>query len=347
MSDRDLPAAMRRRGAVCAEVDGHMVAANFGDAAGEYRALREGAAVVDLSWWGRLLVTGSDRVAFLQGMLSNDVERLTAGAGCPALLLTEQGKVVADLIVLASADAFALDGVAASLVAAQAALERFIVADDVEIMPAGAEDRTIALFGPDAPAVVQRLGAPPLVVPYDHARVDAAGAEAHLVRVPGGFLCHVPAAASVAWWERSLDVGGAVPAGTEAFEVLRIENGTPWHGRDVTADTLALEGPYEAAISFRKGCYLGQEVMERVTARGHVNRKLVGLEIAGDVVPPGGTRLYAGERDVGWVTSAAWSWQRGRVIALAYVRREHFEPGTALVVGEVTGAPATVRALSS
>ena len=349
MSDGDLLAVMRSRGAQLAEVDGRTVAVSFGDAAGEYQALRERAALVDLPWLDRLTVTGSDRVDFLQGMLSNDVKKLTVGTGCPALLLSEQGKTIADMIVLASEDAFALYGVASSLVAARAGLERFIVADDVEIVPAGGAERTFALLGPDAPAVVARLGAVVPAAPYDHVRADMGGAAVHLVRVPtpgvGGFLCRVSTDTAAAWWERCLDLVGAVPAGNEAFEVLRIESGVPWHGRDVTADTLALEAPYEAAISFRKGCYLGQEVMERVTARGHVNRKLVGLEITGDVVPAAGTRLHAGARDVGWVTSAARSWRLGGVIALAYVRREQLEPGTTLVVGDAPGVPSTVRAL--
>jgi len=282
-------------------------------------------------------------------MLSNDVKKLTAGTGCPALLLTEQGKTVADLMVLASEDALALDGIASSLVAAQAALERFLVADDVEIVPAGAAERTFALLGPGAADVMARLGVAVPASPYDHVRTEVGGSALHVVRVPvpgvGGFLCRVSANAATAWWETCLDVGGVVAAGYDAFDVLRIESGLPWHGRDVTAETLALEAPYEAAISFRKGCYLGQEVMERVTARGHVNRKLVGLEVAGDVAPVAGARVRAGDREVGWVTSAVWSWRFGRVLALAYVRREHLEPGTALVVGDAPGTSATVRAL--
>jgi folate-binding protein YgfZ len=223
------------------------------------------------------------------------------------------------------------------------------VADDVEIVPAGATERSFALLGPGAVDVMARLGVAVPESPYDHVRTEAGGAALHVVRVPapgvGGFLCHVSASAAAAWWETCLDVGGALAVGYEAFDVLRIESGVPWHGRDVTAETLALEAPYEAAISFRKGCYLGQEVMERVSARGHVNRKLVGLEVAGDVAPAAGTRLRAGDRDVGWITSAARSWRFGSVLALAYVRREHLEAGTTLVVGDGPGTSATVRAL--
>jgi folate-binding protein YgfZ len=349
MGDDALLAAMRGRNAACAELHGTETAAHFGDAAAEYRALREHAGLVDLPWVGRLHVTGGDRVTFLQGMLSNDVAKLAVGAGCPALLLTEQGKAVADMLVLAAEESTELVGVATSLAAAQTALERFIVADDVEIGVASATERTFALLGPDAAGVLQRLGtATTPAATCGHVRTDVGGARVELVRVAtpgaGGFLCRVPTQVAE-WWERCASVGGAVPVGYEAAEVLRIESGLPWHGRDVTTDTLALEAPYDAAISFRKGCYLGQEVMERVTARGHVNRKLVGVEIAGDVVPTAGTRLFADGKDVGWLTSAAWSWRGARVIGLAYVRREHLAPGSTLVAGDDASTPVTVGAL--
>jgi folate-binding protein YgfZ len=310
----------------------------------EYRALIEGAGVVELPGVGRLRARGSDRVDFLQGMLSNDVKRLAPGGGCPSLLLTEQGKVVADLIVLAEPESFALDGAASALVGARAALERYIVADDVELESEGEDARTFALLGPAAASVVERLGATVPPGAYDHAAAD--GGSVHVVRVPepgaGGFLCRVSGVAVQAWRRRTIDAG-AVPVGPEVYEVLRIESGRPAFGQDVGPETLALEAPYEAAISFRKGCYLGQEVMERVTARGHVNRKLVGLELSDRPVP--GARLHAGGRDVGWLTSVAWSWRLERWIALGYVRRELLAPGTTLAVGGDDGPAATVRAL--
>jgi folate-binding protein YgfZ len=316
--------------------------------ADEYRALVDGAGLVDMSWLGRLRVTGTDRVDFLQGMLSNDVKSLAPGTGCPALLLNEQGKTVADVMVLADDEAIALDGTTTGLVAAQAALERFIVADDVTIEPTTEVERTLALIGPAAIGLAERIGLPVPPAPYRHVTSEVAGIRVQSVRVPnpgvGGLLCHVPSA-SASVFQARCEAGGAVPVGARAYDVLRIESGIPWHGRDVTGDTLALEVPYEGAISFRKGCYLGQEVMERVTARGHVNRRLVGLTIDGDTPPPAGAPLYAGDRDVGWVTSAAWSWRLGAVAALGYVRREHLDAGTVLAVGTATGVRATVRAL--
>ncbi len=348
----DLLGTLQSRGASLVDVAGVSTAARFGDAAAEYAALRAHAGVVDWAWWSRLHITGTDRASFLQGMLSNEVTRLAVGKGCPALLLSEQGKAIADVMVLAGDDEIALAGNTISLVAGRAALERFIVADDVEIVTDDEAAHVFAVLGPEAAQVVERVGLQAPLAQYDHLHGDLAGADVHLVRVPapgaGGFLLHVPVAAAATVWPALVDAGAAVPVGYEAFEVLRIESGMPWHGRDVAADTLALEAPYEAAISFRKGCYLGQEVMERVTARGHVNRKLVGLTLAGKVVPPSGARVFAGDRDVGWVTTAAWSWRLGQGVALAYVRREHLEPGTVLLIGAAPGDPpsimATVRA---
>jgi folate-binding protein YgfZ len=318
------------------------------DAPDDYVALRERAGLVALPWLDRLTVVGSDRVDFLQGMLSNDVKKLAVGAGCPALLLSEQGKVVADLMVLATEDAIALDGMASALADAKAALERFVVADDVEIGPAPDAPRAFGLFGPEVAATLTRLAIAVPDVPYAHVRGTSGGIACHVVRVPGpgagGVICWVAQDAASVWLGHCRDVGGVPVASREAFDVLRIESGMPWHGRDVTADTLALEAPYDLAVSFKKGCYLGQEVMERVTARGHVNRKLVGLAMAADVVPDPGTHLFAADRDVGWVTSAARSWRLGHAVALGYVRREHLAPGTVLTLG-AGGPPVTVRAL--
>ena len=350
MPESPLCAAARARGAACIEVDGWTVPAAFADSAAEYRTLREDAALVDLAYRARIRVTGSDRVDFLHGMLSNDVKGLGPGRGCPALLLTEQGKVVADCIVLALADAILLDGMASATAAASAALERHVVADDVELTTLGTADHAFGVYGPAAARVLERLGvATAPAEDYAHAIAEVQGVAMRIARVPGlgagGFLCLVPSDKAAAWWARCVKAG-LPPAGQQALEVLRIESGAPAYGRDFGPDTIALEASLDAAISFTKGCYLGQEVIERVTARGHVNRKLVGLEVSGAAVPPIGAALFAGDREVGWVTSAAWSWRLACPVALGYARCEHLTPGTILDVRVGTGAtPATVRAL--
>ena len=350
MPESVLCAAARARGAACIEVDGCTVPAAFADSAAEYRTLREDAALVDLAYRARIRVTGSDRVDFLHGMLSNDVKGLSPGRGCPALLLTEQGKVVADCIVLALADAILLDETASATAAATAALERYVVADDVELTALGTADHAFGAYGPAAAPALERLGV--ATVPaedYAHAIAEVQGIAVRIVRVPvpgvGGFLCLVPGEEAAVWWARCVKAG-LPPAGQQALEVLRIESGMPAYGRDVGPDTIALEAPFDAAISFKKGCYLGQEVIERVTARGHVNRKLIGLEVSGTEVPLAGATLFAGDHEVGQVTSAVWSWRLTCPVALAYVRREHLTPGTILDVRIGTGVtPATVRAL--
>jgi folate-binding protein YgfZ len=343
-----VPAA-RERGAAFIEIDGRTVPASFGDPAAEYRALREGAGLADVAGDDRLRVTGTDRIDFLQGMLSNDVRGLTPGGGCHTLLLTDQGRVVADLVALALADAMLLDGAAEGIRGAMAALERYIVADDVELARVGDAEHVLALYGPRAPAVLAELGVSVPVDAYGHAAVTVLGSTVQIVRVPapgaGGFLCRLASEDGARWWRACLAAAAVVPVGAEALETLRVESGVPRYGHDVGSDTLALEAPFSDAINFGKGCYLGQEVVERVTARGHVNRKLAGLLVAGADVPATGDRLWVGEREVGWLTSTAWSWALGRPVALGYVRREHLAPGTEVEIRASTGpATATVAA---
>jgi folate-binding protein YgfZ len=328
-------------------VDGWTVAAAYDDPAREYAALRDDAALVDLAFRTRVRVVGADRVDFLQGMLSNDVRRLAAGEGCRALLLTEHGKVVADCVVLALADALVLDARTLAIARALAALSRYIVADDVELVP---EDAThaIGVFGLRATDALARRGiTPPPAAPYAHVLHETEVGPLRVVRVPepgaGGFVCLVARDRAEAWWRSCVDAG--IPrAGFDAFETLRIESGVPADGVDIGPETIALEAPLEAAISFDKGCYLGQEVIERVSARGHVNRRLVGLLITAAAMPRAGDVIAAGDKEIGRVTSVAWSWRLEKPVALGYVRREHVAPGTHLEVRAAAGVlAATVQ----
>ncbi len=354
-SESIIGAAARAHGAVMTESEGMAIVGHFGDPAAEYRHLCAGAALVDLSLEGVVRLDGGDRGDFLQGMLSNDIKARVVGQGCRALVLTDQGKVVADVTALVDEDAVVLVGAATGVAAAVPALERYIVADDVELHPSGASEHVFGLFGPDAATVLVGRGvSTPPVDDYDHVSVDAHEGPIRIVRVPGpgvgGYLCVMPTAGAVAWWSGVVESGAAQPVGYEAHELLRIESGVARLGRDVTSDTLALETPFEDAISFQKGCYLGQEIVERVTARGKVNRRLVGILLVGGAAespaPRPNDKLLVGDREVGWITSAAWSWDRGQFVGLGYVRRQHCEPGTTLDVHMQDGiAPATVSAL--
>jgi len=281
-----LHAHLAARGAQHAEDRGVLLPRRFGaDAAAEYAALREAAVLVDLGFRTIVRAAGSDRVSFLQGMLTNDVRSLAPGAGCPALLLTIQGRVTADLRVAALADALVLEVDVRARAALVEALEKLIIADDVELL---APSEPLALIGLEGPGAGPLLGtAAAGLAPYAHAAITLAGVPVRVqraseVRGPG-FVLHAAAAHAAAVWD-ALARAGARPCGMEALEGRRVEVGVPRIGLDMDGSTLALEVPVEDAISMSKGCYLGQEVVARGTARGHVNRRLVGLTLEGE--PP-------------------------------------------------------------
>jgi len=327
----------------------------FTDPLVEYQAVREKAGLIDLSFRTQVRMTGEDRISFLQGMISNDVKALQPSAGCAATLLTEQGRIVADLRVYALASALLLDVDTRSKEKMTEALSRFIIADDVEMEDMSEQQVTLAIQGPAAARVLAAVGlALALDKPFQHQEVDFAGTTARVIRVSDtgedGYELLVPAEHVEQCWVMLLTTGeplGLRPVGLAALHMLRIEAGIPWYGLDMDEARIVLEVGLEHAISFKKGCYLGQEVVERTTPRGHVNRKLSGLLLHSDTLPASGTKLFHDTQEVGWVTSSAQSPRFGHPIALGYVRREHLTPGTPLridshgtaVIAEVTTLP--------
>lgn len=325
------------------------VAERFGDdILAEYRRVRTAAGLIDVSYRRKIRVTGEDRTSFLQGMLSNDVAGLGPGEGCHATFLTVQGKVVADPRVYNLRDYILLDVAPAAAEGLVGGLERHIVADDVELRDVTAELATVSIQGPRADQVVDALAgdARTLRRDLDVREVVVGSTEAMLARVREtgeiGYELFLPAATAAETWALVLSRGGPfdlLPVGHTAFNILRIEAGIPWYGTDVDDTRLVLEVGLENAVSTTKGCYLGQEVVERASARGHVNRRLIGLRILGSGVPRGGAIVRIEGKEVGVVTSAVESPALGRPIALAYVRREHLQPGTQVTVDDL-GEPA-------
>ena len=328
MAETPLHAHLAARSAVHADDRGVVLPRHFGDAAAEYRALRDGAAVVDLGFRSVVAATGPDRAAFLQGMLTSDVAGLAPGQGGPALLLTIQGRVTADVRIAATDDALRLDVDVRARDAFVSALERLIIADDVELR--ALDETSIGLEGPQAAAVA---GAAALE-PWAHAVVDLDGVPTRCRRGgelgPAGVVLDVPAANVARVWD-ALVARGARPCGMDALEGRRIELGIPRVLLDMGEKTLALEVPVDAAISQTKGCYLGQEVVARGTARGHVNRRLVGLVLDGPAPAPGAPLVRDGA-DAGHLTSVGHAFGIGRPAALGFVRREWWDPGTELAV---------------
>lgn len=310
----------------------------FGDPRREYAALTRGAAVLDLGFRTLVRATGPDRASFLQGMLTCDVAALRPGLAAKGLLLTIQGRVTADVRVLATSDALLLDVDVRVRAAMLEALEKLVVADDVELGDPG----PIAPIGLEGPGVPGLLAAAGVAVPaegHDEVRVGGVvvrALRASEVRGPGVVLFG-PAAGAAAVWD-ALVTAGAVPCGMQALEARRIEAGVPRVGIDMDGSTLALEVPVEDLISTTKGCYLGQEVVARGTARGQVQRRLVGVRFAGPQPAPGAALRHAG-KDVGRVTSVARAHAADEPVGLAFVRREHWAAGSEL---DVAGGRARV-----
>ena len=307
MVETALHAHLAARGAVYADDRGVALPRHFGDAEAEYRALREGVATYDLGFRTLVRATGADRVSFLQGMLTNDVARLEPGRNQPALLLTIQGRVTADVRVAAGDDALLLDVDVRARDALLAALNKLLIADDVELT---VED--VAMIG-----VTGRVESKaPLLLGGELGAADA--------------VVHSKPADAPQIWDAFV-AAGARPIGMEALEGRRVELVIPRIGLDMDESTLALEVPVDYAISQTKGCYLGQEVVARGTARGHVNRKLVSMTLAGPR-PPVGAVLVRDGKEVGRLTTVARAYGAATDAALGFVRKECWDPGTELAV---------------
>jgi glycine cleavage system T protein len=329
--------------------------AHFTDSLHEYHAVREKVGLIDSSFRVQVRMTGEDRVSFLQGIVSNDIKALRPGEGCAATLLTEQGRLVADLRVYALESALLIDVDARIKDKATEALSRFIIADDVELEDLSEQQVTLALQGPLATQVLTAAGVS-LSLPqaFQHGEGQIGSTAVHIVHADdtgsGGYELLVPHVHAEQVWQTLLRVRepfGLQPVGMTALNLLRVEAGIPWYGVDMDESRIVLEVGLAHAISFKKGCYLGQEVVERATSRGQVNRKLSGLLVQGDTVPVSGDKLFHDSQEVGWVTSAVASPRVGQPIALAYVRREHLAAGTQLridrqgtpMIAEVTTLP--------
>ena len=218
------------------------------------------------------------------------------------------------------------------------ALDRFIIADDVEIEDLSAHQVTLAVQGPSATEALAAAGLSSLPdQDLQHRDTTIADVPVRVIRSDqtgkGGYEFHVPSDRAAVVWQALAQLDGLLPVGHTALNMLRVEAGIPWYGLDMDEDRIVLEVGLDRAISFHKGCYLGQEVVERASARGHMNRLLIGFLLQDEgqaALPTRGDRLLKGDKEVGWLTSVTNSPTLGRPIALGYVRREHGEPGTRL-----------------
>ncbi len=333
-----------RSGARLVEARGWLLPQDYGDPAAEYAALRERAGVIDRSDRGAIEATGRDRVGFLQGMLSSDVKALAPGQGGRAAFLDVHGKVLALLVVHCRPDRLVLELDRAEVAATLAGLDRFLISERVELEDAGAAHGVLTVIGPAARATVEKLVEQTVadLAPWHHVPLEVAGEPVRVVRDDEAgeeaYDLWVEAATLERWWERAV-AAGARPVGREAWNVRRVEAGRVAYGVDVDATTLLLETPLEDAYSLTKGCYVGQEVVARITYRGHVNRKIVGFRFPDARRPESGAAVRAAGKEAGRITSAVVSPTLRHAVALGFLRREHWTPGTRVEVDAPGGAP--------
>lgn len=326
----------RSEGARLREICGWLLPADYGDPVAEHRAVMTGVGLMDRSLQGKATVTGRDRAAFLQGMLTNEVTTLRAGQGCPAAFLDAHGKVVSLLAVYVLDDRVLLELPAGSTEKFLQAIDKFLISEKAYFEATDDAYAILAVAGPKAQELLARLSGSALeLAPYAHTEVSLAGSPVRVAcrsdAVTPGFHCWTAPGHAPALW-KALREGGAVPVGAEAAAVLRVEAGIPSYGHDVDETVILPETRLEALVSYTKGCYIGQETVARVKYRGHINRGFAGLVLEGDRVPAAGDPIMAGDKEIGRVTSAVRSMALGRPIALGYVRREHFESGSAVSV---------------
>jgi folate-binding protein YgfZ len=283
-----------------------------------YDALRSGAAWMDLSARGRTVARGRDRARLLHNLTSNEVKKMAPGAGCYAFLLSPQGRIQADLLLFCFEDHFLIETEPELREKVRAHLRRYIVADQVELEDASAQMGEIGLEGPEAAALLTKLGAPAPAADYVHAPWEGAEvANASLTGQPGfRIFCVAEAAADLI---ARLEAAGAKAATPDDCRLVRIENGKPRYGEDILETSLPQETQQMHAVSFTKGCYIGQEIVERIRARGHVNRKLRLVNLPGSEPAAPGAQIQV-EGKPAEVTSSIYSPRAGKALALAYVR---------------------------
>lgn len=339
----------RAAGAQIGECFGTLLPAGFGDFKTEYSAACGTVALVDTNFRALFSFSGPDAQRYLNAILTSNVRDLKAGAGTVGLLLTPQGHILAEVETFLSDKSILASSHAMVRERTFSTFDKFIIMDDVTLEDVTTATATLDLVGPLTAAVIAEI-----------AGVDLAGlpvlshVEANLGSIPcrvvrKAWLDH-PAAMIVAprehlatLWdelESRVRAHGGSAAGMDAVNSVRLECGTPWFGLDYDDKNIPHEAGLEHShISYEKGCYTGQEIVERVKSRGHANRRLSTLQFLAAETPAPGTILLHEGKEIGNVTSAAQSPVLGRPIGLGYVRREHAALGTRL---DASGVPAEV-----
>ena len=310
---------------------------SFGNARQEYVELLTGCGIYDLGWRGKLVATGSDRVRWLNGMVTNNIRDLALNHGNYSFLLNAQGRILGDLYAYNRGEYILIDTAAWQVGKLKETFDKFIIMDDVEITDISEKLTSLAVQGPRAKEVLHDAGVKfSDVDPMEVQDVTWNDAGLSITRMISDVaqtyeIWLAPAAAPPLW--EALIGRGAKPVGTEALEMFRVAAGIPRVGQDITERYLPQETAQDAALNFAKGCYVGQEIVERIRSRALLHRRLTGLIVDGP--PPGaGAKVQFQGKEVGEITSAVAvpAGDRDLTLALGYVRTEAQSPGTEVSV---------------
>ncbi len=324
-----------------AEYRGATTAARFGDPRVEFTALRHSCAVYDLGYRAKLSITGGDRVRWLNGMVTNNIRDLAVDRGVYAFLLNPQGRILGDLYAFNRGESIRVDTDCSQMEKMLATFDHYIIMDDVEVSNISDQLTALGISGPKSGDVLKSAGfSLPEMAELQMLSVSWEGVDCTVVRAddkqfPAYEIWVPPAHVKVLW--DALVRAGAAAAGFEALEIQRIVSGVPLYGVDIRERDLPQETEQERALNFNKGCYVGQEIVERIRSRGAVHRKFTGFLTEAPVAP--GARIVAGEKEAGEITSATSVTIAGseRNVAVGYIRREVGAPGREVVIGGIKG----------
>ncbi len=323
-----------------AQLESGNIPLQYTDPTEEYWTVKNAAGFADLSHLGRLTLTGKDRIPFLNGLLTNDLSQLKEEKGVHSALLNTKARVLADLYLYGEENSLLVDTGDAPASKVKEILDRFVITEDVQVRDSSEDLVQITVQGPKSTLALKEIltfDAQDLK-PLQHKRLGPTVIISRDRTGLTGYDIILPRDESEAVWQAFLLKGGDIgltPVGLKALDILRLETGLPKYGVDVDENTIILEAGYKDAISFTKGCYMGQEVVARATHIGRVNKQLVKVEIEAKDVPANKSKLFSEGRDAGFLTSAAFSPGLRRVVGLAYANRDFAKEGTRLSIESV------------
>jgi aminomethyltransferase len=325
--------------------------ARFADSQTEFAALLNGCGIYDLGFRARISLTGNDRVRWLNGMVTNNIRDLAPGHGVYAFLLNPQGRILGDMFVYNQGEALVVETDCTQVEKIIATFDHYIIMDDVEVTDVSEQQTALGLAGPKSRAILNMAGIEvpnlqPLQVITPQCTCDCGCLQCAVIRGEDG-----PQEAYEIWlapkdvyktWQ-ALIAAGATPVGSEALEMQRIVAGIPLYGVDIRERDLPQETEQMRALNFNKGCYVGQEIVERIRSRGNVHRKFTAFLVEGAAAIAAGAKIISDEKEVGEITSVtSLHTPSERTVALGYIRREVGVPGREVTIG---AARATVTQL--